>query len=380
MVGKNEAGQRLDKLLKKYLKAAPDSFIYKMLRKKNIVLNGKRAEGREMLQLGDSVRLYFSEETMGKMQGSHELSRTKHSLEPSRIIYEDENLLIYNKPAGLLSQADGSGEDALNELCLRYLSESGELSGQQLLTFKPGIANRLDRNTSGLILFGKSLRGLQMLAESLADRSLEKYYLCAVCGRFGEQAGEQGLLRAYLRKDVEKNTVKVSSQPFEGAAEVALSYELLAVLPQYSLLRIHLLSGKTHQIRAQLAQLGHPIVGDPKYGRQQSGSQKNVPLKNEWQYRREQQNEARKSKCRQGGCGEKDKETNTRLERYKQGTLDRCTNRDKDAGEPGRQLLHAYHLRFPESFLGGQSFYAPLPQDFLPYFPDELIKRLYPRL
>ena len=311
-ISTNEAGQRLDKLLRKYLKNANTSFIYKMLRKKNIVLNDKKAEGKEILNLGDSVKMYFSEETFAIMTGRTEqysgsaetkraaaasataqtASAGKSSAQMRRgsssgplsergeerafdveefrkhIVYEDENLLVLNKPSGWLSQSDGSGLPSVNELCLQYLMATGALTEAQLQTFKPGIANRLDRNTSGLILFGKTLPALQALAGLLRDRTMEKYYLAIVCGDIDHAQRIDG----YLAKDERTNRVEIRPQPFPDAVEIHTAYEPLKRSTDYTVLKVHLITGKTHQIRAHLRAIGHPIIGDPKYGRKDANA------------------------------------------------------------------------------------------------------------
>ena len=269
-VSTNEAGQRLDKLLRKYLKNANTSFIYKMLRKKNIVLNDKKAEGKEILNLGDSVKMYFSEETFATMTGQKAEEKKSFDVVGFRkyIVYEDENLLVLNKPSGWLSQSDGSGLPSVNELCLRYLMATGALTEVQLQTFKPGIANRLDRNTSGLILFGKTLPALQALAGLLRDRTMEKYYLAIVCGDIDHAQQIDG----YLAKDERTNRVEIRPQPFPDAVEIHTAYEPLKRSADYTVLKVHLITGKTHQIRAHLRAIGHPIIGDPKYGRKDANA------------------------------------------------------------------------------------------------------------
>ncbi len=333
-VSTNEAGQRLDKLLRKYLKNANTSFIYKMLRKKNIVLNDKKAEGKEILNLGDSVKMYFSEETFATMTGrsgqyfgsaeknrearadataqctstssDYTASAGKRSAQTHRsgsstdtnsaqmrrgassgntserrekrafdvegfrkhIVYEDENLLVLNKPSGWLSQSDASGLPSVNERCLQYLMATGALTEAQLQTFKPGIANRLDRNTSGLILFGKTLPALQALATLLRDRTMEKYYLAIVYGDIDHAQRIDG----YLAKDERTNRVEIRPQPFPDAVEIHTAYEPLKRSAEYTVLKVHLITGKTHQIRAHLRAIGHPIIGDPKYGRKDANA------------------------------------------------------------------------------------------------------------
>ena len=174
LISQNEKEQKLLKLLQKYFKGQADSFLYKMLRKKNILLNGKKADGKEILQLGDTVQLYFSEESLGKLiqereSGEKELWTQKWQ---SFILYEDKHCILFNKPVGLLSENDGSSSFSVNSLLLSYIRTKGELSKEQEKSFRPGIANRLDRNTSGIIIFGKSLGGLQAFAKLLQSHDL----------------------------------------------------------------------------------------------------------------------------------------------------------------------------------------------------------------
>ena len=186
-----EEGQRLDKILSKYLNKAPKSFVYKMLRKKNIKLNDKMATGSEMLQTGDKVTVFFSDETFEKFRG--ETKKVIYPVIDLDIVYEDEDVLIVNKPAGMLSQKAKSQDVTLVEYILGYLQKKGEWSPQDSL--KPGICNRLDRNTSGLVIAGKSLRGLQKKSELLKDRTMDKYYLTIVEGVMKEPSVVRGYLK-----------------------------------------------------------------------------------------------------------------------------------------------------------------------------------------
>lgn len=272
-IGKNEAGQRLDKFLHKFMPSAPNSFIFKMLRKKNIVLNGKKAEGKEILAVDDTVSFFFSDETFTKFTqiGSDTLESTKPksitndynkayvTLKGITIIYEDEDILILNKPAGILTQKAESDDFSLNEWMIGYLLQQEKITEEALLTFKPSVQNRLDRNTSGLVLCGVSLRGSQILSHLIHDRTIKKVYLAIVKGKIDKP----GILSGSLKKDGKTNKVIISDTK---GKEIITSYKPISFGKDYTLLEIELITGKTHQIRAHMASIGHPILGDPKYG------------------------------------------------------------------------------------------------------------------
>ena len=273
VVSKNEAGQKLLKLLAKYLNAAPQSFLHKMLRKKNITLNGKKADGSELLRETDEVCLFLSEETIASFQGKNAGNTTKveqqkntkkpKELSDIRVIYEDGDVLILNKPVGVLSQKAVQSDYSLNEWVIEYLLENGELQKEEMQTFRPGVCNRLDRNTSGLITAGKSLAGLQTLSALFKERTVHKDYLCIVQGRVTGASR----LRGYLEKDARTNKVTVEAKKrSEDGAYIETEYTPVAANGKYTLLRVRLITGKTHQIRAHLASVGHPLLGDTKYG------------------------------------------------------------------------------------------------------------------
>lgn len=283
VIAPNEAGQRFDKYLKKLLPGASAGFVFKMLRKKNIVLNGKKAAGNEMLSVGDQVRLFLADETFekfaaGQTQGGKALyvpySKTALAALHLEIVYEDEAILIFNKPAGMLSQKSAITDVSVNEYLIGYLLFQKELSEEELKTFRPSAANRLDRNTSGLILCGKSLAGLQYLSEIIKNRTLEKYYCCIVERKLEKEL----LIEGYLSKDPDQNRVFISDRAPEGK-EASFIKTGINPIGQYTWrgqsfteLSVHLITGKPHQIRAHLASIGHPIVGDPKYGRRKEGA------------------------------------------------------------------------------------------------------------
>ena len=314
LVTENEKEQKLLKLLQKYFKGQNDSFLYKMLRKKNILLNGKKANGKEVLSIGDKIQLYFSEESLEKLSSA---GKTVDAVwQPSYqkyIFYEDKNLILFAKPAGLLSENDETSSVSVNSLLSSYLLEKGEMSDSQRETFRPGIANRLDRNTSGLIIFGKNLAALQSLGKMMQNHSIRKSYYALVLGDFMEE----GLQESFIRKEKRENKVYRTNQE-EGekiSAVFSVKKKFRVEKDSFSLLSVQLLTGKTHQIRSQLSFLNHPILGDEKYGNRE------------------------------------------RNKRYRT--------------EVKRQLLHAFSLTFPTiestnvlSSLSGKEFILPLSEDF----------------
>ena len=230
----NEAGQRLDKLLRKYLSEAPGSFIYKMLRKKNIVLNGKKATGNEHLRKGDSVKLFLADDTIAKFQAAGKTveENIKNTVKLD-VIYEDQNVIFINKPSGMLSQKAKETDESLVEYLIDYLLDSGQLTKDQLRSFRPSICNRLDRNTSGLVAGGKSLAGLQMLSAMFKDRSLHKYYLCAVKGSVRERQHISG----WLYKNEKTNQVTIFEKEHKDALPIQTEYVPVGEANGYTLLK-----------------------------------------------------------------------------------------------------------------------------------------------
>ena len=343
-IGPADAGQRLDKFLLRYFKEAEKGFLYRMLRKKNITLNGSKAAGSEIVKAGDNIEVFFSDETFEKFRGSGQAApqagpvadsrlikeKTSDNGEPApalAVIYEDDAVLFVNKPAGLLTQKAGREDECLADRIAAYTAAEAAADplAVRSLGFTPAPAHRLDRNTSGLVLAGKTLPGQQLLSFLLRERNVRKYYLCVVKGNL------EGPLHSvlYWQKNAESNTVRILKEEVPGSERVELKAWTEESLQQgFSLLRVQLISGKSHQIRAQLSHLGLPIAGDSKYG---------------------------------------DPEVNRTL-----GSL--------LGAQPRVQLLHSYEVIFPEALpekaalsaqaqeafaaLAGRSFRAPLPPFF----------------
>ena len=280
IISGNLAGQRLNKFLMKYLDKAPSSFVYKMLRKKNIKLNDKKADGSEILSESDNIKIYLSDETLERFQNTkrHDIAETdlqeqdyvnhnklNYNLSKNNnkkitldIIYIDEDIMAVNKPVGILSQRAKSGDYSIN-------------------LFKPSICNRLDRNTSGIIFAGISLKGSQMLTKAFKDRTIDKYYYTIVKGCFDKEMDCRGYI---ARDDKSRKSHIISEDEFKenasdkcetceglkGYDKIETYFYSVSTNGNYSLIKVKLVTGKTHQIRAQLAELGFNIIGDMKYG------------------------------------------------------------------------------------------------------------------
>ena len=268
VISVQEEGQRLDRYLARYLPEASSGFIHKMLRKKNIKRNDAKATGSEKLVAGDRIQIWFSEETFLKFGAENKVASPRISREEAllrkkvRILYQDEDVVILHKPAGMLTQKAAAQDDCLNDWLYDYWRREIIKENELPASFRPSAANRLDRNTSGIVLCGITVKGLQTLSLLLKERYVEKYYLCIVKGAMEGKKKIYG----YLTKDEKSNQVTLSQSPSPAGSPVETWYEVLKSSDKASLLKVKLVTGKSHQIRAHLASLGHPILGDPKYG------------------------------------------------------------------------------------------------------------------
>ena len=315
IISEREEGQRLDRYLEKYMPDAPKSFFYKMMRKKNFLSVGTKVSGSERIQTGDQIKLFLADETIegfrsgkkarevdlgaqhlsqakrptngaqhlsqakrptngarqmpqakrlekGARQGKIELQQGHYdrNLPPLQIVYEDAQFLVVNKPVGVLSQKADRNDRSIVEQITDYLADNAADD-----TFRPGICNRLDRNTSGLIVAGKTVRALQDMNKRFKERTICKYYLCVVHG----SVSKKQYLKGYLEKDSRTNKVTVRQQPGPNSVPIATEYlplqQGMYQGESFTLLQVHLITGKSHQIRAHLASIGHPLVGDVKY-------------------------------------------------------------------------------------------------------------------
>ena len=271
---KGDAGQTSFKYLKRIFKEAPNSFLYKMMRKKNFVLNDKKIEGNEMLSEGDVLKAYISDDAFDMFSGTSNAPLVEEYREAflnfgtPDIVYEDEHVMVLNKPTDMLSQKAKRKDLSANEWLIGYMLFNKMTDRESLRKFTPSICNRLDRNTGGLLLFGKTVFGANTLNRLLKDRTLDKYYKTVVFGELKDKLEIKG----YLKKDEERNKVYIS----ETKTDDEESYIETVIEPveyikdkDITILSVKLVTGKPHQIRAHLSSIGHPIIGDYKYGKRE---------------------------------------------------------------------------------------------------------------
>lgn len=310
----NDAGRRLDRFLRKYLERATLGSIYKIIRK-DVKVNGKRQDNKYVLQPCDEVTLYLSDDLLSTLtapKGGNDRKKTKKTF---TVIYEDENILIADKPFGLLTHGDQ--QEKRNHLANQvkdYLIAKGEYNPRTERIFAPASVNRLDRNTTGLVLFGKNSQSLRTLNQWIRENRVSKYYWTIVFGHLNEKLE----LRGRLEKDPDSNTVKVFDENDDRGREIETLVMPMQSLDSATLVEVKLVTGRTHQIRAHLASIGHPVIGDSKYAK---------------------------------------------------GRAKQFNHRIYESCGLSTQLLHSYRLKFencdgPLAYLNGREFVAPLPEQF----------------
>lgn len=263
-IGKNDAGQRLDKFLQKAIPRLPQSLLYKSLRLKRIKVNGKRAEINLRLQPGDRIDLYLNDEFFEDTAADREAFSFLKAPPLVDIVYEDDQILLADKKPGLCVHEDNDGTvDTLIHRIQHYLYDKGEYHPEEELSFAPALCNRIDRNTGGIVIAAKTAEALRILNEKIKQREVRKFYLCAVSGIPNPQ---EATLSAYLRRQENSSRVEVFDHPVPDARSIYTRYRVVDISAENALLEVELLTGRTHQIRAHMAHVGHPLLGDGKYG------------------------------------------------------------------------------------------------------------------
>ncbi len=260
IINRNDAGQRLDRFVLKAVPRLPQSMMYKAIRNKRIKLNGRRAEISSRLCEGDTVQMYLNDEFFDSVPETEFMSVSS----ALNIIYEDDNIMLLDKKNGMVvHEDDDNTADTLINRVKRYLYEKGEYDPGAENSFAPALCNRLDRNTGGIVIAAKNAESLRILNQKIRDREIEKYYLCVTVGVPPKRADT---VTAYLEKDSASNTVKVTDRKSGTNKTIVTSYRIIRNNGSLALVEIKLGTGRTHQIRAHMAHIGCPLLGDGKYG------------------------------------------------------------------------------------------------------------------
>lgn len=279
-IGKNDGGQRLDKFLTKTYPNLPQSMLYKAVRKKDVKVNGKRCESSQRLQEGDVVSLFLKDDFLQKEERPEDFLKAPKKLS---ILYEDGNVMLLDKKPGLIVHPDENYHfDSLIARVQHYLYGKGEYDPKAENAFAPALVNRIDRNTGGIVMAAKNAEALRILNQKVKDRELHKFYLCVVCGHLKER---EALLTGYLEKNEAQNRVYISQRPKEGAKTIRTRYRVLEERRDFSLVEVELLTGRTHQIRAHFASIGHPLAGDGKYGKNAVNKKSGFPYQALYSYK-----------------------------------------------------------------------------------------------
>ncbi|MBQ2971731.1 MAG: RluA family pseudouridine synthase [Ruminococcus sp.] len=263
MINKNDSNQRLDKFILKRFKTMPKSLMHKYIRTKYIKLNGKKTTPEVFLNEGDVLTLYIKDEFFEETKKEYEFMKASKKLD---IVYEDDNLMLLNKKPGVIVHQDKNYDtDCMVNRVQRYLFEKGEYNPEADKAFSPALVNRIDRNTGGIIIAAKNAMALRVLNEKVRTREIRKFYLCIIKGCPKKKCDT---LKDYLTKDENKNTVRVSKNETKNSKEIITKYSVISYDKErdLSLIEVELLTGRTHQIRAHMAHIGHPLLGDEKYG------------------------------------------------------------------------------------------------------------------
>ena len=280
IINKNDAGQRIDKFLTKSFPNLPQSELYKAIRKKDIKINGKRCDIKDKLNENDEVYLFLHDDFLQQKPKEYDFLKAPKTL---NIVYEDENIMLLDKKPGLIVHPDENYHyDSLIARVHHYLYDKKEYDPEDELSFTPALVNRIDRNTGGIVMAAKNAEALRIMNQKVKDREINKFYLCVTCGKVKKKFD---VLTGYLEKNESQNRVYISEKKKEGTKTIITKYNAIKTSNKYSLLEVELLTGRTHQIRAHLASIGHPLAGDGKYGTNKENKKTGFPYQALYSYK-----------------------------------------------------------------------------------------------